>query len=428
MHMVAHKGVDVSLRMKLSFLFLFLLASSLNFRLRASGADLHVGGGELAISPYDFVLVASFFLLPVWRGVKFDLLCIPILATFIFSLLSVVFAIRVEYVFYELFRGLKFFLVFLFLRSLFADSRVVASLPYFVSFIVFMEFFYCLYQYLFLAGSETEDATGVKNLFLENGVLRVAGTLRHPALLSFYVVLLIPLLVAGGVLRSRLYYFAAVLLAFVCIGFTFSRTQYLLGFLSVVLCFFYFSRDSGARLIMAKAPFFVLMLGVSFLIVLISINYQVLLDRFLNAPESSFTTRLLLAEIAFNMILDSPLIGVGLNNFVYAMPAYDSFGVHHYFPHPVHNMYLLIASEIGLLGLLSFALFFVLFFVRVFRGLRGLSVFEANIVKGALISFFMLFLTGVQGWSFRADSIQLLLVMYASLALAVRDSRIRGEI
>lgn len=420
--MDAHKDVDVSLQMKLLFMVLFFLASALNFRLRASGSEIHVGGGELAISPYDFVILISFLFVPVWRRVKFDASCLAILATFFFLLLSVFVASHVEYACYEIFRGLKFFILFLFLRALLSDRRVVFYLPVMASLVVFVEFFYCLYQYLFLVGSETMDATSVKDLFIENGVLRVSGTLRHPALLSFYLVLLIPLLIVGGVFKSRTYYFLVMFLAFVCIGLTFSRTQYLLGVLSVVLCFFFFRRESGGRLIRAKAPFLLLSFGFLCLTIFVLINFQVMSDRFLNAPESSLTTRILLAKIALNMIMDSPFFGIGLNNFVYAMPEYDPYGVHYYFPHPVHNMYLLIASEIGVFGLLSFMLFFVFFLVRVLNTLKSLPVFSANISRGTLISFLILFLTGMQGWSFKADSIQLLLIMYVSLALAVRDA------
>lgn len=378
-------------------------------------------GAELAISPYDFVILFSFFIFSVWRRVRFDFLCLAIFAMMFFSLVSVFSAVHPEYVFYEVFRGFKFFLLFLFLRSVFIDDRVLAVLPLIVAFVVFFEFFYSCYQYLFLAGGVTEDATSVKNLFVENGVVRVSGTLRHPALLSFYVVLLIPLLVLGGVVKSRFFYFLAILSAFVCVGLTFSRTQMVLSLFSVFLCFCFFRRGSGGRLIFGRAPFAIFLLGFIIVVAAVFINLELIVDRFLNAPQSSFTTRVLLAEIAVRMIVDNPIIGVGLNNFIYAMPSYDPEGVHYYFPHPVHNMYLLIVAELGLLGFLSYVFLFFLFFVSVFRCLKFLPLHEGNCVKAVMVSFFLLFLTGLQGYSFKADSIQLLLVMYMALALSICD-------
>lgn len=407
--------------MKIFFISLFFLASALNFRLRDPSVGVHVGGGELAISPYDFVILLSFIFVSVWREVRFDLLCLSIFVVVLFSLVSVFAAVHPEFVFYEVFRVVKFFFLFLFLRSFFRDRRVVAALPFIVSMVVFFELFYSVYQYFFLSGEVTEDATSVRDLFVENGVVRVSGTLRHPALLSFYVVLLVPLLILGGVVSFRLFYFAAVISAFICVGLTFSRTQMVLSLFSVFLCFCFFRHGRGGRLMFGRAAFAMFAVGLIFVLFVIYVNIDVILDRFLNAPQSSFTTRVLLAEIALRMIADNPLFGIGLNNFIYAMPDYDPQGVRHYFPHPVHNMYLLIAAEMGLIGFLSYVIFFILFVFYVVRCLGLLPPLEGNYIKAALISFSLLFITGMQGWSFRADSIQLLLVMYMALALSVRD-------
>ncbi|UCH77880.1 MAG: O-antigen ligase family protein [Candidatus Coatesbacteria bacterium] len=67
--------------------------------------------------------------------------------------------------------------------------------------------------------------------------------------------------------------------------------------------------------------------------------------------------RLALMVNAVEMIRDNPLFGVGLNNYPEAFYAYEVTGVEFEMLFPVHNTWLLIASEQGLLGLAAFLIF-----------------------------------------------------------------------
>jgi O-antigen ligase len=80
-------------------------------------------------------------------------------------------------------------------------------------------------------------------------------------------------------------------------------------------------------------------------------------SRFTTNDQGSASSRLTLATLASNMIRDHPLLGVGLNNVSlnvpdYAGPEYDGT-----FVYTVHNKYLLVWSEAGLLALLAFVWF-----------------------------------------------------------------------
>ena len=57
------------------------------------------------------------------------------------------------------------------------------------------------------------------------------------------------------------------------------------------------------------------------------------------------------------MIKDNPLFGVGLKNFVVAMDDYADERLLPYLHQPVHNIYLLIAAESGVLALVVFLIF-----------------------------------------------------------------------
>jgi O-antigen ligase len=69
------------------------------------------------------------------------------------------------------------------------------------------------------------------------------------------------------------------------------------------------------------------------------------------APES-FTRREELAQTAIQLIKQTPFLGVGLNNFLFRLPFTN-------FVQPVHNIYLLIASETGIIIFITFIIFII---------------------------------------------------------------------
>lgn len=77
------------------------------------------------------------------------------------------------------------------------------------------------------------------------------------------------------------------------------------------------------------------------------------------APETSFSRRNQLTQMALSMFQDKPLTGVGLNNFTVAMDQYGLIPATTRFLQPAHNIYLLILSETGLTGSLGFLYLFV---------------------------------------------------------------------
>ena len=77
------------------------------------------------------------------------------------------------------------------------------------------------------------------------------------------------------------------------------------------------------------------------------------------APESSFSRRSELTKIALKMFTDHPLSGAGLNNFTVVMDQYGYVPATTRFLQPVHNIYLLILSETGLIGAMGFGYLFL---------------------------------------------------------------------
>jgi hypothetical protein len=102
-------------------------------------------------------------------------------------------------------------------------------------------------------------------------------------------------------------------------------------------------------------------------------------------------------RVAVDAIRDDPWTGVGVNSYVAVVGQTDaltSTGV------PVHNVFLLSAAEIGVIGALLLWLPFALVSVRAVRGLRGGADPAARVIVAALPGVLVMALTGwglVQG-------------------------------
>ncbi|MEK7592212.1 MAG: O-antigen ligase family protein, partial [Patescibacteria group bacterium] len=79
-----------------------------------------------------------------------------------------------------------------------------------------------------------------------------------------------------------------------------------------------------------------------------------------NLAEESLVVRQELMASAWTLFQSSPLFGIGLGNFIVRLP--DVLTAHSvYFLQPVHNIYLLLLSEIGIVGIGSLLLFGYIF-------------------------------------------------------------------
>jgi O-antigen ligase len=108
--------------------------------------------------------------------------------------------------------------------------------------------------------------------------------------------------------------------------------------------------------------------------------------------EESFVHRESLMTAAAQMIADKPIFGVGLGNFLPTLSTIQHpFSASTYFQ-PVHNIYLLVASELGIVG---FA-FFIFFIFKTYERLRKNALarvcgfmFTAIVVLGFFDHYFL---------------------------------------
>ena len=174
--------------------------------------------------------------------------------------------------------------------------------------------------------------------FFGKQMLRPYGTFPHPNVAAaFFVVGFIILFAQQRSKIGKLNIFASVV-SLLSVFPTFSKGAAVSLFVSLVF--------------LVKKPFY---LTVVFLVAVFSafIFFQ-------NLPEAqvaSIAERLVLSQAAFELILKYPLFGVGSANFVHTLSSFNLFSIADTrLIAPVHNVFLLIFAEEGIVGLSLFVI------------------------------------------------------------------------
>jgi putative inorganic carbon (HCO3(-)) transporter len=186
------------------------------------------------------------------------------------------------------------------------------------------------------------------------GTMRVGGTVGSPNTAAAYFSLL--LAIAAGLLLTKTGFvhkwLAVAVLAFgsVALILTFSRGGWIaLAVAIAVICFFSWRQRRSSL----KVPIAILVI-----LAMIYVPFHSLISaRMLGDDKGSAESRIPLNKLAFRMIGDNPLLGVGANNFTVVMPRYLTSEFRSEFLYTVHNTYLLIWTEIGIAGLLAYLAF-----------------------------------------------------------------------
>ncbi len=140
-----------------------------------------------------------------------------------------------------------------------------------------------------------------------------------------------------------------------------------------------------------------------------------------------------LNQSAIRMISDHPIAGVGLNNFTIAYPDYDptraallkkEWGT---LP-VVHNLYLLVWTELGTIGLLCLLGFWVAVYRYSFRLLRELSTQSRAFVIGSLSGILGLLISDLTSFAFWTEAVMYTAAILFGLfeVLRLRDLELKG--
>ena len=215
--------------------------------------------------------------------------------------------------------------------------------------------------------------------------LRAYGSLSHPNILAGFLVvsclLLVVLLILARHKWEKVLLWISCLIILTGLFFTFSKAAFLaLGvgilFLSI---FIFLSNETRTKIIFSQ------MLFSGFLVLaVLTMFYSQLVFTRLSGEErleqKSLSERALYFEQAKNLIKANWLKGTGLGNYTLALYNQLSEKQPAWAYQPVHNVYLLVATELGILG-------FVIFILLIIEGLRRIYHFKIQEHLGLLEIF-----------------------------------------
>jgi O-antigen ligase len=215
--------------------------------------------------------------------------------------------------------------------------------------------------------------------YMDGGAtFRVGGLLGHPNILAGFIAMLAPLLLAMLMTRLRADVRIAIVsvltLALIALLLTLSRSGWLSFALAVPLTIGLMLRDRHARrraltlTAATLAPGLIAALAAA----------PVLLRRFTQSDPGAVDFRWEWMGVAWGMVQDHPLLGVGLNSFVQHLPGRTDHGgveglTRDFGPNwpVVHDIYLLIWAEQGSIGLACFLLMVAMLLRAAWRNARG---------------------------------------------------------
>lgn len=246
---------------------------------------------------------------------------------------------------------------------------------------------------------------GVDGAFMSisEGKVRAEGTTAHPIFLASFFLMAMPcttfLLLSEKQLWIKVLLGTALCLMGYAWFYTFARSS-VIGFALLILVALWFQSK-----LVRKLSLFLLVLMLAG-----GLSYQVVSEWFqvgvqtvesqsvfgkadLNEGSGSFAFRRESIVGGWNLFLANPWFGVGfgqaINHYVKYLPAWAD---HYYHPAVIHNMFLEVASELGVFSLFAFIGLWVWAFVSIKRGLNNPKVRPYAVLVGSILAGQMIFL------------------------------------
>ncbi len=245
-----------------------------------------------------------------------------------------------------------------------------------------------------LTGGGTASETLVQS-FGGSARTRASGTLAHPNILGPFLLFLAPaflaLAIGGRDWRVRVPAAVACLASYAGLAATMSRLPIALSLLEAALTLVVLL---GMRLVSLRQVLALAAFAGTGAVILLMVLLEPIMERFSGDLKASFEFREQYNDVALAMWQNNPLLGVGLNHFPEHLSEHSAklgqlvdemgegrkkFGLR--VSAPVHNLYLLVMSETGTVGLVAFL---VLLFGALYTGICA-SVRTSGAVQLAAI-------------------------------------------
>ena len=259
---------------------------------------------------------------------------------------------------------------------------------------------------------------------------RVGATLRNSNTFSKYLTVLLPLafslFLSQKNTRHKIVLGGIAVLGVLALVMTLTRSAWIGLAVSVILLMVLFLKNKRLRTSTASQ---MLVLGLVLLII-IATQLPMLVSRFTADDRGSAYSRIPMMQVAWHMIEENPFLGVGINNYTTVMLAYDNTTeqIVSHFPMPVHNVFLLYATEIGIIGLLVYLTIVFQACRQGFALSRDDHLFKASIAIGMTAGIVSLLIQDMVDWSTKYDyALITLLWLYFACLCAMKHPSFRTE-
>jgi O-antigen ligase len=280
------------------------------------------------------------------------------------NLFSALFVARESFFSFSMIYGqLKCYLIAFFIANYIRDSHSLRLVGYAFAAILLTQGLIVMEQ-LFIGVIFTDQnlgrATSLKSVADLGTIYRVSGTLGHPNAMAMYLDLIIPWvgfqLASEKYLGRKIYLGVALFLAVFAVISSGSRGGWLGLAVGAGIATLMWYRKQGRSPVVAV---FVLSIVVSLVFALLFASSSTFRTRLTAGDAGAAEVRLPLMQVAEEMIRSHPITGVGLANYTREMQSYDrtNLFIASFYDQPVHNTYLLMAAETGVIGMAIFVLF-----------------------------------------------------------------------
>ncbi len=311
-----------------------------------------------------------------WFGKKVRYFGLWLVLFLIIAFISLIRAQNIQLGFYAWFKLLEFILLFFYLKLNFNSLFSFRHMAQVLVASGLLQSLIALGQYInqkslglwYLTESPLGiDMAGVAK-FTAGGIklIRAYGSLPHPNLLAvflFFCLFCLFYLWFNKKYSLKGYLFLSVIFFFLFFSLflTFSRLV-ISTFLLASIIYFVILFKKRKKQIFSLFCLFLVLCSMFLVFAWPEIN-----SRFYISPgEQAVSLRSFYNETAFEIISQRPLLGVGLGNFVWNIKEMFNL-LPNWIHQPVHNLYLLIASETGLTGLVIFLFFLFQLLKRSFK-------------------------------------------------------------
>jgi len=317
---------------------------------------------------------------------------IPLAVLTAWTGLSYLWAPKPNLVVFRLFGMVEMLFIFIYAANLLKSRSDILFIVKCIAYTIGLTSLVAICQYMtkstfgleFLGGRASIDAQVL--VFQKADAFRSPGLLYSANGLAWFLKLWLPLMlawgIAGPITEGRSLFLLSFLLGLIALSVTFSRGGWLASSVSLIFIIGWMINRKNSSEFHSTLRRIVL-IGTIAILLAIPLTPKVM-QRLLSDDYGAAYSRIPMAKVAINMISQNPLFGVGKGNYSFVADQYDDTPeqITTLFPYPVHNIYLMLAAELGI-GALAIFLFISGNIYR--QGLAALK-FQNTTVKIFIIS------------------------------------------